>query len=165
MNPRWILPIAMMIALPAAAAAGTASTFDSVVGHYETVRLALTGDSWSAETIGTAQRLRQEISALASKPTAEAAAVPAAKLPAVRGLLPEVAEAAAALAAAKDIETARDAFYRLSMPLVRWRASTGHGPAVAFCSMAKRSWLQPAGKQIGNPYYGQRMAKCGQLVG
>ena len=36
-------------------------------------------------------------------------------------------------------------------------------PAVAFCSMAQKVWLQPSG-EIGNPYYGQSMAWCGKFV-
>ena len=36
-------------------------------------------------------------------------------------------------------------------------------PAVAFCSMTQKVWLQPSG-EIGNPYYGQSMARCGEFV-
>ena len=38
-------------------------------------------------------------------------------------------------------------------------------PVVMYCSMAKKSWLQLAGGEIGNPYYGQSMARCGEAVG
>jgi hypothetical protein len=165
MRQIWTLATALTIALPVAVAGSAPTRFDAVVGHYETVRLALTTDTWSPEAVAAVQRLRQEVAGLASNATPEAAAVPAAKLPVVRDLLPEVDQAAAALAAAKDVASAREAFYRLSMPLIRWRAQTGRGPAVAFCSMAKRSWLQPAAREIGNPYLGRAMVKCGQLVG
>jgi hypothetical protein len=30
--------------------------------------------------------------------------------------------------------------------------------------MHKKSWLQPAGDEIGNPYAGQSMPKCGEVV-
>ena len=79
--------------------------------------------------------------------------------------------AAEALTGASDLGTARDAFYALSKPLVRWRAAvvaSGRAedelPVVVYCSMAKRSWLQPAGT-IGNPYHGQALAECGEIVG
>lgn len=28
----------------------------------------------------------------------------------------------------------------------------------------KRSWLRPSEQEIGNPYYGQKMATCGEIV-
>jgi hypothetical protein len=88
-----------------------------------------------------------------------------AKLGEVAALLPEVERFAGELAAAKDLPAARDAFYRLSQPLVRWHGATGrHDVAVTYCSMARRSWLQPAAKPTGNPYYGKQMATCGEVV-
>jgi hypothetical protein len=39
----------------------------------------------------------------------------------------------------------------------------GKGTIVAFCSMTKKSWLQPKG-EIGNPYYGKSMPRCGEVV-
>jgi hypothetical protein len=82
----------------------------------------------------------------------------------VRDLLPELSEAATALSAATTLDAARDAFYDLSKPLVRWRkAAVGDKLVVAYCPMAKRSWLQPEG-ELGNPYYGQSMLRCGEVV-
>ena len=40
----------------------------------------------------------------------------------------------------------------------------GKSTVVAWCSMSKKSWLQPAG-EIGNPYYGKEMPRCGEVVG
>jgi hypothetical protein len=71
--------------------------------------------------------------------------------------------AADLIAGAKTLDAARDGLYALSKPLVRWRQGVADGgrPAVAYCPMHKRSWLQPDG-EIGNPYGG--MPRCGSIV-
>jgi hypothetical protein len=46
---------------------------------------------------------------------------------------------------------------------VKLRASTpGDRPAVAYCSMEKKSWLQPRG-EITNPYVAAPMRACGEF--
>ena len=83
----------------------------------------------------------------------------------MRTLSPEVAQQAEALAKAKDLETARAAFKSLSESLIDFvkgqkaAAGTYH---VAYCPMAKASWLQ-TGKTVMNPYMGKAMPHCGQL--
>ena len=157
--------VALLTAATPSAEATPTNRFQTTLAHYETVRLALVADRWDTAASEAAKRLQAEVKALAASPTAEAAAVPAGKLADVRGLLPEVQKAAAELAAAKDLKTARDAFYGVSKPLVRWQAATGKpGPVVAYCSMAKRSWLQPTPQPIGNPYYGKQMERCGEVM-
>ncbi len=80
--------------------------------------------------------------------------------------LPErIGRAAATLAAATDLATARAAFKELSKPMAMW--GTMSKPAavdVVFCSMARGSWLQSEGA-VRNPYYGAKMLRCGQVVG
>lgn len=79
-----------------------------------------------------------------------------------------IAKAAATVAAAKDLKTARDAFGPLS-DAVR-TAVDASGPArakalglkLAFCPMVNRSWLQKDEK-IRNPYYGTAMLECGEF--
>jgi len=77
----------------------------------------------------------------------------------------KVADQAAALGKAKDLETARDAFKSLSDSLIEFtkgqKAATGTYH-VAYCPMAKASWLQ-TGKTVMNPYMGKSMPHCGQL--
>jgi hypothetical protein len=145
------------------AAAAKVDSFDAVLDHYEAMRLALAGDSVKGVS-EHARRLQQAAADLQKGLTAEAAGVPAAKLPEVEALLPELTKAAGTLAAAKGLGAARDAFYELSKPLVRWRQAAGEGPEVAFCPMLKRSWLQPAGEKLGNPYYGSEMLRCGSIA-
>ena len=77
----------------------------------------------------------------------------------------KVADQAAALGEAKDVEAARGAFKSLSDTLIEFvksqkaAAGTYH---VAYCPMAKASWLQ-TGKTVMNPYMGKSMPHCGQL--
>jgi hypothetical protein len=151
----------LLLAAPATAAAGDA--FAGVLEPYEAVRRALVADDQAAVTAPAAE-LHEAIRHLQHHLTSQAAGVPVEKLADVRALVPELDRAAAALVAAGDLKAARDAFYALSKPLVRWRQARGNGPAVVYCSMQKRSWLQPTPETIGNPYYGQEMATCGKVV-
>ena len=80
-------------------------------------------------------------------------------------LSPKVAQQAEALAKAKDLETARDAFKSLSDSLISYLKDQ-KVPAgayyIAYCPMAKASWLQTS-KTILNPYMGTSMVHCGQI--
>ena len=131
---------------PAAPAAGG---FNAVLPHYEAVRKELLADSLKGVATHAEEiRKRAPQDALGK----------------------EIAKAAGQLAAAKDLTAARDAFSALSEPMVRWHKAAGGAGSVgasdtvvAYCPMAKRSWLQPKG-EIGNPYYGPSMATCGEFV-
>ena len=80
-------------------------------------------------------------------------------------LLAKISDAAGQLAEASGLDDAREAFYEISKLMVQYRSKAGADdlPVVVYCSMAKKSWLQPEG-EIGNPYYGQSMARCGEVV-
>ena len=79
-----------------------------------------------------------------------------------------IAKAAAAVAAARDLKTAREAFGPLSEAVKA--AVDASGPAaakelglkLAFCPMVNRSWLQKDEK-LRNPYYGSAMLECGEF--
>ena len=151
-------------------AAAESSAFDRILASYEPIRLSLVQDTLEG-TQPPARDLLATIEALSSDYDAEDAGVSAEQASTVEDLLGELAVAAEALVAAENLEAARDAFYDLSKPLVRYRAALlasgrveGSLPVVAFCAMAKRSWLQPEGT-LGNPYHGQSMAECGEVVG
>jgi len=74
-----------------------------------------------------------------------------------------IAAKADALATAKDIAAARTAFAALSDEMIKFRAgATGDRPAVVYCSMEKKSWLQPRGA-ITNPYVASSMRACGEV--
>jgi Protein of unknown function (DUF3347) len=76
----------------------------------------------------------------------------------------KVKTAADKIAGAKDIEAARTAFGDLSDAVIALAGgkSPGGDVKVAFCPMARKSWLQK-GEAIQNPYYGQAMATCGEI--
>lgn len=158
-----VLTTAVLALLGTAATARAGEAFDGVMQPYGAVHRALVADDLDAAR-APATRLAAAIADLRQGLDAGTAGVPADQRETVRGLLPELDEAAAALSAAEDLDAARDAFYALSKPLVRWRQAQGQGPVVVYCSMKKRSWLQPSEQEIGNPYYGQKMATCGEIV-
>jgi len=81
-----------------------------------------------------------------------------------KSLPPAVISQAESLAKAKDLDSARAAFKLLSNSLIELAKShnatgTYH---IAYCSMAKASWLQ-TGTTIMNPYFGKAMPHCGQF--
>ena len=69
------------------------------------------------------------------------------------------------IAAAADIKAARAAFGELSDVMLAWagEGTGGTGVRVAYCPMAKKSWLQTGG-EIANPYYGSSMLRCGTFT-
>lgn len=144
---------AALLTLPAMAASPDAD-LQSLLTPYEAVRTALVQDDLEAVR-APAETLRDAIERLHQSPEKGAAS----ELP-----FDKLEMAAEKLAGATDLEAARDAFHDLSKPLVHWRKEAGEGPVVVYCSMKERSWLQSADDEIGNPYYGQAMARCGQVV-
>ena len=80
-------------------------------------------------------------------------------------LSPNVAKHAEALAKAKDLKAARDAFKPLSASLVKYLADNKAGKGVyheGYCPMVKASWLQKE-TAVKNPYMGKSMLDCGTL--
>lgn len=137
--------------------------FEELVDHYEQIRQALLHDVTEgvAEHAATIERVAE---GLTQDLDAGRAGVEDSKVSEVADLLPDLQQAAAALAAAEGIDAAREALGQLTKPLVRYRELVeGERPVVAYCPMANKAWLQPAG-ELGNPYYGQSMARCGEIV-
>lgn len=70
---------------------------------------------------------------------------------------------AATMEKAADLKAARAAFAAVSEEVIRYRESRrSNRPVVAYCSMEKKSWLQPEG-EIGNPYVDASMRRCGEI--
>jgi Cu(I)/Ag(I) efflux system membrane fusion protein len=67
---------------------------------------------------------------------------------------------------ADDLKQAREGFGPLSEAVLSYVKDFGFsGEAYSFhCSMMDRGWLQEH-DQIGNPYYGSEMFKCGEMTG
>jgi hypothetical protein len=161
MNKKFLL--AMVATLAAVGAwAGEPSSFDVVMEHYEPIRLALIGDSMEGVN-DHGEAIEAELRALDADFSSARAGATGEALNVVREKLSEIISAAEALADATSLEAARDGLYALSKPMVRWREGVSENgrPAVAYCPMHKRSWLQP-GEEIGNPYGG--MPRCGSVV-
>jgi len=113
-----------------------------IYGAYENARQALLGASVSGVTKAAA--------ALATAARAEKQTA--------------IADRAAALAQARDLGAARSAFAALSDEMIKFRAGrSGERPVVVYCSMEKKSWLQPKGA-IGNPYLAPSMRGCGEIT-
>lgn len=82
----------------------------------------------------------------------------------------EVSAQAARIAAAKDIEAARDGFFYLSGATIDLHGTFGHAGAGSFylthCPMARQGdgadWLQ-TGDTVWNSFYGARMPHCGTI--
>ncbi|MEM6793150.1 MAG: hypothetical protein AAF725_04175 [Acidobacteriota bacterium] len=146
---------------PLPASPAHAAHYLQVIEHYSAVRLALTED----RVTGVAERgarIQELLRTLEDRASREGGLGPE-----LRPLMPLLSAAAADLAAASSLEEARDAFYGISKPLVRWRKAAdpqAQGPEVYYCSMTRRSWLQPAG-EVANPYHGSSMLRCGENVG
>ena len=139
-----------------------ADAFDPVLGPYDGIHQSLAADS----TDGVAEQaasLAKELDALATGLTADEAGVSGDELDAVKGHVSDAASAAKELAAAGDIEAARDAFGDLSEALVAWRTLSDSGPAVAYCPMVKKHWLEADAETLENPYYGSSMLRCGSI--
>jgi Cu(I)/Ag(I) efflux system membrane fusion protein len=119
----------------------------SVLGHYLKIQTELTKDS------------------IKDVPENASAISKAVKGDDMKMLSPEVAAQADALAQAKDVKAAREAFKPLSMSLIKYLSDNKAGVGMyheAYCPMAKASWLQ-TGRQIKNPYLGTEMPNCGEL--
>ncbi len=72
---------------------------------------------------------------------------------------------AKAVSGATGIKDARTAFGELSdaMLALAGDGTGGKDVRVAYCPMAKKSWLQ-TGSEIANPYYGASMLRCGSFT-
>lgn len=157
------LVVLLLFGTPTLADEPETTAFDEILRHYETVRQALSADTLPRVS-HHGQAIARIIESLATDWSVERAGVAPDRADEVRSLLPELVTAAETLAGAETLDEVRDAFYALSKPMVRFRkATTGERPLVAYCPMARRSWLQPEG-ELENPYYGQSMLRCGERI-
>ncbi len=78
----------------------------------------------------------------------------------------QISKQAEALSQATNLAAARETFKLLSQSLIEYvntrKMTTGTYYEV-YCPMAKAKWLQTE-KTVTNPYMGQAMLECGQLV-
>lgn len=139
----------------APASANAIKAFQAAVTSYNAVRKALAADDLVA-----AKKAAPDI---AGKATGAGAAYPQA-----RAALADVANHALKVNSAADIKAARFAFGDLSKAFITAVAmdkAFQTGLVTYRCPMAKtyQKWLQP-GDEMGNPYWGAEMLKCGGKV-
>ena len=138
------------------------TTFSAAWTEYAAIQQSLAGDSLDG-VAERARNLRDIARAAAADFDAGHAGVTEKSGPACREMLPRLAAAAVELADAGSLDAARAAFARLSEEMIAFRRMVpGEGPRVAYCPMARHSWLQD-GDKIANPYYGKKMLRCGQF--
>jgi len=140
------------------------SVYQDMSSHYEAIRLALLGDSLEGVN-EHATAIFEQATELTEGFSPAKAGVPESQAGDVEVAFREIQSAASSLAAAGDLVSAREDFFALTKPMARYRKSSGTGgTVVAYCSMAQKAWVQPEG-EIGNPYMGQKMPRCGEIVG
>lgn len=142
-------PIAPMGPVPAAAMASV----NDMLTSYESLRDALAKDDLPA-----AQKAAKTIAENAKKAAADAG-------PAQKGL-GELADGAASIATATDIDAARKAFGDVSKHVVALlveNADLRKGHFLFLCPMAKgyQKWVQTTAT-LNNPYWGKKMLTCGR---
>ena len=134
-----------------------------MVGDYLAIQTALAEDSIDGVK-SHAEAIAKASHGLSEKFDLEVSGVEKTNEEAMLAILPDLNKTALALSKAKDLVAARTSFGALSDAMIAYRELVaGEAPNVAYCPMAKQSWLQ-SGKEIANPYYGSKMLRCGSIV-
>jgi Protein of unknown function (DUF3347) len=144
---RAVLPTLLFAAFLAAPAAAQVDLSKSVAEPYLRIQTSLVADSLESVNADAAR-------------IANAARKLGPNSKAIRTIATE-------LAGVEDIAAARTVFGKLSDALIEFaekeQATFGEDLHVAYCPMVKMSWIQK-GTEIANPYGGQKMPKCGEIV-
>ena len=140
-----------------------ATPFIEMSSHYEAIRQALLEDS--VEGVAEHGSAIQDLAkSLLENFDAAKASMPDQQSASFQTTLEEIQSAASSLSAANSLTSARGDFFTLTKPMARYRHLTGdQDTVIAYCPMAQKAWIQPGG-EIGNPYLGQEMPKCGDVV-
>ena len=158
-----LLTIGLLL-VSGALGANESTAYKEMSSHYEAIRLALLGDSLDGVD-AHAEAIQQLANDLADDFSPERAGVAEAEGSNLEAALREIGVAASRLSSAGDLAAARDDFFSLTRPMAQYRKLAGTaGTVVAYCSMAQKAWIQPEG-ELGNPYMGQQMPRCGEVVG
>lgn len=160
------LLVAGLLMLPGVVGAGETGSarFQEMSSHYEAIRLALLNDSMGGVTEHS-QSLAEMATDLRKTISADLEEVSTHDLEARVAALGEIEYSAMELAQASDLTAAREGLFGLTKPMAKYRKLTGdQSTVVAYCPMAQKAWIQPEG-EIGNPYLGQEMPNCGEVVG
>jgi hypothetical protein len=158
------LLVIVLLLIPGVIWAKTAATsFIELSNHYEAIRQALLTDSMEGVT-EHGQGIQDLAQVLLEDFDAAKASIPKQDAANFKTTLEEIQSAASDLSSTDRLTSAREVFFTLTKPMARYRKLTGDQDSViAYCPMAQKSWIQPEG-EIGNPYFGQEMPKCGDVV-
>jgi hypothetical protein len=139
------------------------SSFDTMMDHYIGIQTALAADSLD-EIAVHALAIKMIAGQIHEESATACQGVSNDKLFTCQQMMAAISTATTRLAEATDLEEARATFGELSDSMIQFRnLLPGERPNVAYCPMAKRSWLQH-GDVIANPYYGSAMLRCGYIV-
>lgn len=143
---KTMIPVVVTVALIAGPGVQASESLKAIVESYLAIQAQLAADKIS------------DVKAPARAIAAQAATMGKAGT--------DIAKAASSFENAADIKVARDAFGALTDAIVAAGKAEGwkdvEGVRLAFCPMAKRSWLQKE-ERIRNPYYGSSMLTCGSF--
>lgn len=140
------------------------SPYIEMVANYEAIRLILLADSVD-DLSGHAAAIEDLASGLLEDLGAASSSLSDEDIATLERVLEEIQSAAADLSAGDNLDSAREHFFALTRPMARYRKLNGDQTTiVAYCAMAQKAWIQPEG-EMGNPYMGKRMPKCGEVVG
>jgi uncharacterized protein YicC (UPF0701 family) len=143
----------------AATAQKSIATFKPVITTYYEVKNALVNTDPAKAAIGASQFVKA-INSIDTK------TLSGAELKSFAAVQKKLQQAAANIAATKDINKQRDLFAGLSQNLyaLAKEVKVSEQPVYQdYCPMKKMYWLS-AEKNIRNPYYGNTMLTCGSIT-
>jgi len=156
-----VLTVASLAAVSEAAQDNSA--YEGILSDYLFIQTALAGDTTEG-IAAKAASIEKASAKLSESFDSEVAGISSGKSGELKQILPQLKWAASNQGKAGNIDTARDAFGKLSESMIAYRQLvTGKKLEAAYCPMAKKSWIQE-GKSITNPYYGSSMLRCGSIV-
>lgn len=135
------------------------TAYQHVIHHYEKIRQALLQESIEGIDVCATEirNASKDFDSLVDSIEPEQKAVG-------KKVIADIQGAADRLTHAATLVEAREGFGTLSEHLIRYHELTSGGKSLAvYCSMVKKSWLQPQG-EIGNPYVEPSMASCGEAL-
>ncbi len=136
---------------------GEPTAYQRVHHHYEAIRQALLQETIEGIDVCASEirKASEDVDSLDDSIEPEQKAVS-------KKVVADIHGAADRLARVTSLVEAREGFGILSEHLIRYQQLSSAGDSLAvYCSMVKKSWLQPQG-EIGNPYVEPSMASCGE---
>jgi hypothetical protein len=153
-----LVTCALLLATGAVHAADFDTTMETILAEYLTIQEAL-----AADTIEGVESATHAIQKSAKK--LDPGDVSGEHAEHYKNIPRDLLAACEQLLGAEDIGSSREAFKELSKPMSMWvtMARPEH-TSIMYCPMHKAGWVQ-RGSKVANPYLGEEMGSCGQVVG